>query len=76
MRLIKIGGRRILPAVTGTEPGRCQATTKTGAHTPATGEVRVSIRDRGRGPTRTLEFPNWPGTTDDVTVQLNDYDQP
>lgn len=46
------------------------------AHTPATGEVRVSIRDRGRGPTRTLEFPNWPGTTDDVTVQLNDYDQP
>lgn len=45
------------------------------AHTPATGEVTVSIRDRGRGPTRTIEFPNWPATTDDVTVQLNDYDQ-
>lgn len=45
------------------------------AHSPATGEVTVSIRDRGSGPTRTIAFPNWPGTTDDVTVQLNDYDQ-
>lgn len=43
------------------------------AHSPATGEVTVSIRDRGTGPTHTIEFPNWPGTTDDVTVQLNDY---
>lgn len=46
------------------------------AHQPPTGKVTVSIRDRGHGPTRLLTFPNWPGTTNDVTVQLNDYDQP
>jgi hypothetical protein len=46
------------------------------AHNPPKGEVTVSIRDRGKGPTRTLSFPNWPGTTDDVTVQLNDYSEP
>jgi hypothetical protein len=46
------------------------------AQTPAKGRVTVSIQDRGRGPTRTITFPNWAGTTDDVTVQLNDYDQP
>ncbi|MFL5822488.1 MAG: alpha/beta hydrolase [Solirubrobacteraceae bacterium] len=46
------------------------------AHTPPTGKVTVSIQDRGHGPTRSLTFPNFAGTTDDVTVQLNDYDQP
>jgi hypothetical protein len=45
------------------------------AHAPAT-RVTVSIQDRGRGPARAITFPNWPATTDDVTVQLNDYDQP
>jgi hypothetical protein len=46
------------------------------AHQPANGEVTVSIQDRGHGPTRTITFPNWPATTNDVSVQLNDYDQP
>jgi pimeloyl-ACP methyl ester carboxylesterase len=46
------------------------------AHSPASGKVTVSIQDRGHGPTRSLTFPNWPGTSDDVTVQLNDFDQP
>jgi hypothetical protein len=46
------------------------------ANPPASGKVTVSIRDRGHGPVRTLTFPNWPGSTNDVTVQLNDYDQP
>jgi hypothetical protein len=46
------------------------------ANNRATGEVTVSIRDRGHGPTKTLTFPNWPGTTNYVSVQLNDYDQP
>jgi hypothetical protein len=45
------------------------------AQNPARGKVTVSIRDRGRGPTRSLTFPNWPGTSDDVTVQLNDDNQ-
>ena len=43
------------------------------AQTPPKGKVTVSIRDRGKGPVRTITFPNWPGPTDDVTVQLNDY---
>jgi Lipase C-terminal domain/Lipase (class 2) len=47
----------------------------TPAQTPPKGKVTVSIRDRGHGPTRTLTFPNWAGTTDVVTVQLNDYGQ-
>jgi pimeloyl-ACP methyl ester carboxylesterase len=46
------------------------------AHNPPTGEVTVSIQDRGQGPPRSLTFPNFPATTDDVTVQLNDYNQP
>ena len=46
------------------------------AQTPPKGEVTVSIQDRGKGPVRTISFPNWPATTDDVTVQLNDYSQP
>jgi pimeloyl-ACP methyl ester carboxylesterase len=46
------------------------------AHSPPTGKVTVSIRDRGHGPVRSLSFPDFPATTDDVTVQLNDYTQP
>lgn len=46
------------------------------AHKPPKGEVTVSIKDRGKGPTRRISFPDWPGTTDDVTVQLNDYREP
>ena len=46
------------------------------AQSNAKGEVTVSIKDRGRGPVRAISFPNWPGTTNYVTVQLNDYSQP
>ena len=46
------------------------------AQTPPKGEATVSIQDRGKGPVRSISFPNWPGTTDDVTVQLNDYSEP
>lgn len=45
------------------------------AQSPPTGKVTVSIRSRGTGPVRSLSFPNFPATTDVVTVQLNDYDQ-
>jgi pimeloyl-ACP methyl ester carboxylesterase len=45
------------------------------AQNPPKGEVTVSIQDRGQGPVRRITFPNWPATTNDVTVQLNDYDQ-
>jgi hypothetical protein len=45
------------------------------AASPSTGKVSLGIRSRGRGPTRTVTFPNWPSTTDDVTVQLHDYDK-
>jgi hypothetical protein len=44
------------------------------AQAPPTGEVTVAIESRGRGPTRSLSFPNFPGTSDVVTVQLNDYE--
>jgi pimeloyl-ACP methyl ester carboxylesterase len=45
------------------------------AASPPTGKVSVAIRSRGAGPVRTITFPNWPSTTDDVTVQLNDYEK-
>jgi hypothetical protein len=45
------------------------------AQNPAVGKVTVSLRARGEGPVRTLTFPNFPGTTDVVTVQLNDFEQ-
>jgi hypothetical protein len=41
------------------------------AQSPPTGEVTVGLRSRGHGRVRTITFPNFPGTTDDVTVQLN-----
>jgi hypothetical protein len=43
------------------------------AHSPPKGDVRVSLRDRGKGPVRTIAFPDFPSTTDVVTVQFNDY---
>jgi pimeloyl-ACP methyl ester carboxylesterase len=39
-----------------------------------TGMVSVSLISRGVGPARTVNFPNHPSTTDQVTVQLNDFD--
>jgi pimeloyl-ACP methyl ester carboxylesterase len=39
-----------------------------------TGKVSVSLTSRGVGPVRTVNFPNRPSTTDQVTVQLNDFE--
>jgi hypothetical protein len=47
----------------------------TRAHTPPRGDVKVTLRDRGRGPLHTISFPNFPSTTDDVTVQFDDFTQ-
>jgi hypothetical protein len=41
-----------------------------------TGKVWVSLTSRGVGPARTVNFPNRPSTTDQVTVQLNDFECP
>jgi pimeloyl-ACP methyl ester carboxylesterase len=41
-----------------------------------TGKVSVSLTSRGAGPARTVNFPNRPSTTDQVTVQLNDFECP
>jgi pimeloyl-ACP methyl ester carboxylesterase len=46
------------------------------AHSPPTGTVAVGLRDRGTGPLRTISFPNFPSTTDVVTVQLDDFIPP
>jgi pimeloyl-ACP methyl ester carboxylesterase len=45
------------------------------AQTPPEGDVTVTLRDRGAGPLHTITFPNFPSTTDDVTVQLDDFTQ-
>lgn len=46
------------------------------AQSPPTGKVTVTLQDRGTGPVRTLTFPNFPATTDDVTAQFDDFDPP
>jgi hypothetical protein len=44
------------------------------AQSPPTGEVTVGLRSRGAGPLRKISFPGWPGTTDIVTAQFNDWE--
>jgi len=46
------------------------------ASSPANGTVSVSLKSRGAGPVRTVNFPNFPSTTDSVTVQFHDFEQP
>jgi hypothetical protein len=46
------------------------------AQNPPTGEVNVSLEDRGAGPLHTITFPNFEGTTDVVTVQFDDFTLP
>jgi pimeloyl-ACP methyl ester carboxylesterase len=41
-----------------------------------TGTVSVSLRSRGQGPVRTINFPNFSSTTDVVSVELRDFEQP
>jgi hypothetical protein len=43
------------------------------AHNPPSGEVTVGLRSRGAGAVRTISFPGWPGTTDVVTAQFDDW---
>jgi pimeloyl-ACP methyl ester carboxylesterase len=43
------------------------------AATPSTGRVSVVLTSRGAGPPRTVNFPNFPSTTDRVTVLFNDF---
>jgi hypothetical protein len=45
------------------------------AASPSTGEATVSLQDRGKGPLHTIGFPNFPSTTDVVTVQFDDFTQ-
>jgi pimeloyl-ACP methyl ester carboxylesterase len=40
----------------------------------ATGRISVRLRSRGRGPVRTISFPNLPSSTDRISVQFNDYE--
>jgi len=45
------------------------------AQNPPVGKVTLTLRSRGRGPVRTLTFPNFTAVSDVVTVQLNDFEQ-
>jgi pimeloyl-ACP methyl ester carboxylesterase len=45
------------------------------AQSPPTGEVTVSLQDRGQGPLHTITFPNFPSTTDVVSLQFDDFTQ-
>jgi pimeloyl-ACP methyl ester carboxylesterase len=44
------------------------------AASPPTGKVSVALRSRGAGPVRTVNFPNFPSSTDSVSVGLWDFD--
>jgi pimeloyl-ACP methyl ester carboxylesterase len=41
---------------------------------PPAGKVTLELRSRGGGPTRVVNFPNFPSVTNVVTVQLNDFE--
>ena len=41
---------------------------------PPTGRISVRLRSRGRGTAQTIAFPNFPSSTDRVSVQLNDWE--
>jgi hypothetical protein len=45
------------------------------AQNPPVGKVSVVLRSRGGGPERTVTFPNFPSTSDVVSIQLNDFEQ-
>jgi pimeloyl-ACP methyl ester carboxylesterase len=44
------------------------------AASPPTGKVSVALRSRGAGPLRTVNFPNFPSSTDSVSVGLWDFE--
>ncbi len=43
------------------------------AASPPNDTVEVKLRSRGRGPARSLNFPNRPSSTDRVSLTFNDY---
>jgi hypothetical protein len=44
------------------------------ATAPATGTSSVALRSRGAGPLRVVNVPDFPSSTDSISVNLNDYD--
>jgi hypothetical protein len=44
------------------------------AATPPGGTVSVALRSRGAGPVRTVNFPNFPSSTDAVSVGFWDFE--
>ena len=48
----------------------------TRASAPPDATTSFQLRSRGSGPLRTLDVPNWDSTSDGVTVQWNDFEQP
>ena len=42
---------------------------------PPTGTVRVDLTSRGSGPTREVSFPNYPSSSNTVTVHFNDFER-
>jgi pimeloyl-ACP methyl ester carboxylesterase len=44
------------------------------AAAPPVGTVSVALRSRGAGPVRTVNFPNFPSSTDAVSVNLADFE--
>jgi pimeloyl-ACP methyl ester carboxylesterase len=45
------------------------------AASPPNDTVEVSLTSRGRGPARSLNFPNFPSSTDRVSLIFNDHEQ-
>jgi hypothetical protein len=48
----------------------------TRASTPPNGTTSFQLLSRGTGPWRTLAVPNWESTSDGITIQWNDFEQP
>ena len=44
------------------------------ASSPPSGTVSVSLRSRGEGPLRTINFPDFPSSTDSVSLQFRDFE--
>ena len=44
--------------------------------TPPNGTASFQLLSRGAGPLRTLNVPSWESTSDGVTIQWNDFEQP
>jgi hypothetical protein len=44
------------------------------AAAPPKGKVTVALRSRGAGATRVVNVPNFPSSTDSVTINLNDFE--